>query len=175
MTRIFLIGYMGAGKSTIGKALARRMNLTYIDTDCFIENRYHKLIRDIFASEGEEKFRAIEHGVLREISEYEDVIVSTGGGLPCFNDNMSLMNERGITVYLNVSIEELVSRLEASKTVRPVLQNRRGKELTDFVRESLELRKVFYEQASIRFDVENMLTYMDVNMLTTKLIEYITK
>ena len=151
MIRIFIVGYMGAGKSTVGKELAYRMNLTYIDTDHFIENRYRKKVNEIFATEGEERFREIEHRVLLEISEFEDVIISTGGGLPCFNDNMTLMNQKGITIYLEVPEDELAVRLEASKNIRPVLKKRYGNELKAFIKENLSVRRPFYEQAKIRF------------------------
>jgi shikimate kinase len=169
MKRIFLLGYMGAGKTTLGKVLARRMKLSYIDTDQFIENRYRRKIGDIFASEGEAPFRKLEYRILCEISEIENVIISTGGGLPCFHDSMTVMNRMGTTVYLEVSPEELAARLNASKTVRPVLQNRSGKELLDFIRENLNKRKPFYEQATIRFNAEGMYTKRDVETLAEKL------
>ena len=169
MKRIFLIGYMGAGKTTLGKALARRMNLSYIDTDHYIENRYHKKISDIFASEGEERFRDIEHRILLEVSEFEDIVVSTGGGLPCFNDNIDIMNNLGTTVYLNTSEEELAARLGVSKNVRPVLKNRSGSELVDFIKEKLDKRKAFYEKAKIQFNAEQMCTDKDVEILAEKL------
>jgi len=154
--RVFLIGYMGAGKTTAGRILARRMNLNYIDTDYFIENRYHRRISEIFASEGETYFREMEQRVLLEISEYEDVIISTGGGLPCFNGNMTLMNHTGVTVYLDVPAAELATRLEKSLTLRPVLKQRAGDELVDFIKESLSTRKPFYEQAKIWIQTEKM-------------------
>lgn len=169
MIRIFLIGYMGAGKTTLGKALARRMELSYIDTDHFIENRYRKKVSEIFASEGEEQFRDIEHRVLLEISEFENVIVSTGGGLPCFNNNMTIMNKTGTTIYLDVSVEELAARLEVSKNVRPVLKNRSGSELVVFIKENLDRRRSFYEQAEIRFNAELMCTDSDVEVLAERL------
>jgi Shikimate kinase len=169
MKRIFLIGYMGAGKTTLGKALARRMNLSFIDTDLYIENRYHKKISEIFASEGEERFRDIERRILLEISEFEEVVVSTGGGLPCFNDNMTTMNDNGITVYLETSEEELAARLKVSKNVRPVLKNRSGSELVDFIKENLHIRRKYYEQAVIRFVAEQMYSEKDVEVLAEKL------
>lgn len=169
MKRIYIIGYMGAGKSTFGKSLALRMNLKSIDTDHFIENRYRKKIGEIFAVEGEERFREIEHRVLLEISEYEDVVISTGGGLPCFNDNMTIMNNTGITVYLEAPVDELAIRLGASKNVRPVLKKRTGSELSDFIRENLSGRKPFYERAQIRFPVESMNKNNDVDRLVAEL------
>jgi shikimate kinase len=169
MKRIFLVGYMGAGKTTVGKLLARRMNLNYIDTDHFIEGRYRKKVVDIFNSEGEERFRQIEHRILLEISAFEDVVISTGGGLPCFNDNMTLMNSRGITVYLDVPAEELAKRLETNKNARPVLKQRSDKALNEFVKEHLELRKQFYEQSKIRFQAGFNYTESDIDLLAHKL------
>jgi shikimate kinase len=169
MKRIFLIGYMGAGKTMLGKVLAEKMNLAYIDTDHFIESRYRKKISEIFASEGENRFREIEHNVISELSDFEDVVISTGGGLPCFNHNMKLMNEKGTTVYLEVSVNELSVRLEASKTMRPVLQGHSGKELRAFIAENLDKRKPFYEQAKIRFDVELMDDEKDIEALRAAL------
>ena len=170
MKRIFLIGYMGAGKTTLGKALARLMNLSYIDTDQYIEKRYHKKISEIFAAQGEERFRDIERRIINEISEFENIIVSTGGGLPCFNDNMAVMNSFGTTVYLETSIKELAARLEVSKSVRPVLINRSGEKLAEFIEENLDKRKVFYEQAKIRFNAELMYDDKDVDVLAEKLM-----
>ncbi|MDR1380891.1 MAG: shikimate kinase [Tannerella sp.] len=169
MMRIFLIGYMGAGKTTLGKVLSRRMNLSYIDTDHFIENRYRKKVGEIFATEGEARFRDMERRILREVSEIENVVVSTGGGLPCYHGNMEIMNDAGTTVYLQVSVEELAARLQASRTVRPVLQNRSGDELADFIRESLDRRRPFYEQAGICFNADPMYTECGAEALAEKL------
>ena len=160
---------MGAGKTTLGKSLARRMNLNYIDTDHFIENRYRKRVSDIFAAEGEERFREIEHRVLLEISEFEDVVISTGGGLPCFHNNMAIMNNAGVTVYLDVPVEELAERLEVSKNVRPVLKKRSGSELVDFIKDNLTTRLLFYEQSQIRLFAGKMNTKNDVESLAKEL------
>ena len=170
MKRIFLIGYMGAGKSTLGKSLACRMNLNYIDTDHFIENRYRKKVSDLFACEGEERFRQIEQRVLLEVSEFEDVIISTGGGLPCFCDNMTIMNERGITVFVDVPVEELVARLNESKNIRPLLKERTGDELAEFIREHLDSRRPFYEQSVIQLHVGQVRSENDVEHLVQKLV-----
>jgi shikimate kinase len=169
LTRIFLTGYMGAGKTTLGKVLSRKMKLSYIDTDHYIENRYHKKVSDIFATEGETRFREMEHRMLCEVSEFEDIVISTGGGLPCFYDNMEIMNRKGMTVYLDVSAEELAARLQASKTMRPVLQHRSGRELMDFIRENLDKRRPFYEQAQICLNADPMYTECDVKALAEKL------
>src|SRR5690554_5919230 len=111
MKRVFLIGYMGSGKTTVGKKLAQSLSLSFIDLDDFIQNKYRKTIADIFADLGEEGFRKIESKALREVSEIEDVVISTGGGAPCFYDNIEVMNNAGVTVYIEVDPQELASRL----------------------------------------------------------------
>lgn len=169
MKRIFLIGYMGAGKTTVGKMLSRQLGLSFIDLDHYIEGRYHKTVAQIFVEKGEEAFRNIERKMLHEVAEFEDVLVATGGGVPCFFDNMEFMNGAGTTVYLKVSVEELAKRLEAAKTVRPVLGGRSGKELRKFIAESLEKREPFYSKASIVFDAEKMLDNRDVRRISQEL------
>ena len=94
MTRILLTGYMGAGKTTLGRALATKLGLTFIDLDCYIEERFRKTISQIFAEKGEEGFRDIERRMLHEVAEFEDIIISTGGGTPCFFDNIDYMNSK---------------------------------------------------------------------------------
>ena len=111
MTRIFLIGYMGAGKTTLGKAFAREMSLNFIDLDWFIEERFHKTVQQLFLERGEDGFRELERKMLHEVAEFEDVVVSTGGGTPCFFDNMEYMNDCGDTVFLDVEPAVLFRRL----------------------------------------------------------------
>lgn len=162
MKRIFLIGYMGAGKTTVGKILAERLALSFIDLDHYIESRYHQTIGQIFTEKGEDGFRQIERKMLREVADFENVLISTGGGIPCFYDNIEFMNKTGITVYLKVSVEELAARLEGCKGTRPVLQGRSGEELKTFIAQNLEKRTPFYSQATIVYDAELMDTETDV-------------
>ncbi len=100
MKRIILLGYMGSGKTTIGKALSLALNMRFYDLDWYIENRMRKTIAHIFSERGEEGFRKIEYNMLHEVCEFEDVIISCGGGTPCHFDNMDYMNQQGETVYL---------------------------------------------------------------------------
>lgn len=171
MRRIFLIGYMGAGKTTVGKRLSAMAGLSFIDLDYYIEGRYHKSVTDIFAEMGEAAFRELERKMLHEVAEFEDVLISTGGGTPCFFDNMDFMNGHGKTIYLKVSVDELASRLEVCKHTRPVLRNRSGEELKGFIAESLEKRSPYYEKASISFNVDKMLTESDVNDISEALMK----
>lgn len=169
MKRIFLIGYMGAGKTTVGKDLSKRLGLSFIDLDCYIEGRYLRTVSQLFAEKGEDAFREIERKMLHEVAMFEDVLISTGGGAPCFFDNMKFMNESGTTVYLQVSVEELAKRLEICKHTRPILQGHSGDSLVAFIAENLEKRNPYYTQASIVFDAEKMLTETDVNEISTAL------
>jgi shikimate kinase len=169
MKRIYLIGYMGAGKTTVGKELSRQMNLSFIDLDHYIEARYHKTIRQIFEEKGETVFREIECKLLHETAMIENVVISTGGGVPCFFDNMSYMNQTGTTVYLKISSDELAKRLGLVKHTRPILKGLFGEELKRFIADSLEKRDPWYKQASVIFDAEKMLTDNDVNEIACAL------
>lgn len=143
---------MGAGKTTLGKALARTLNVSFIDLDWYIEERFHKSIPDIFNERGEEGFRTLERNMLREAGEFEDVVIATGGGTPCFFDNMDYMNRQGQTVFLDVPTEVLFRRLRAATQQRPILQGKTNDDLRTFIEEALEKRLPFYTQAHYRFD-----------------------
>lgn len=152
MTRIFLIGYMGAGKTTLGRALARELGLEFIDLDFFIEQRYHHSVSGLFALHGEEGFRRIEQQMLHEVGEFEDVIVACGGGTPCFFDNMDYMNAQGQTVFLDVDVETLFRRLRVATQQRPILRGKSEEELRAFIGQALADRAPYYAQARYRFD-----------------------
>lgn len=138
MIRIFLTGYMGAGKTTLGKAFARELNIPFIDLDWYIEERLHKSIRELFIERGEASFRELERTMLHEVAEFENVIISTGGGTPCFFDNMEYMNEHGQTVFLDVHPDVLFRRLRVATQQRPILQGKTDEELRIFIIEALE-------------------------------------
>lgn len=169
MKRVYLIGYMGAGKTTVGKAMERHTGLSFIDLDYYIEGRFRKTIRQLFAEKGEEAFRDIERRMLHEVSEFEDVVISCGGGTPCFFDNMAYMNQCGQTIYLKVTVQELAARLEICKHTRPVLKDRSGEELKQFIAENLKAREPFYEQAQVIFNAEEMTTQADVEKIVEQL------
>lgn len=111
MRPIFLIGFMGCGKSTLGRALSKQTGIELIDLDHYIERRFHRSITDIFAIEGETRFRDLERRMLEETGEFENVVIACGGGTPCFGNNMEFMNSHGTTVYLEASEERLLDRL----------------------------------------------------------------
>ena len=145
--RIFLIGFMGCGKSTMGRALAASLDMTFIDLDTYLEERYFKTIPQIFAEEGEANFRLKERKVLEEVSAFDQVIIATGGGAPCFFDNMELMNNSGFCIFLDVEIDSLVYRLIHAKTERPLIKGKSPEELRHFIEELMQKRRPFYEKA----------------------------
>ena len=156
MTRIILIGYMGAGKTTVGKALARELGLSFYDLDWYIENRRRKKISQIFSEIGEEGFRQIENNMLHEVAEFEDVVISCGGGTPCFFDNMDYMNRQGHVVYLKATPETLYKHLLMAKVERPLLKDKTPDELIAYITHHLKEREPFYTKARYTFDVTLM-------------------
>lgn len=151
MTRILLIGFMAAGKTTLGKALARELGLQFIDLDHYIENRYRSTVSQLFAERGEEAFRQIERNMLHEVAEFEDVIIATGGGTPCFFDNMDYMNGQGTTVFLEASVDTIHTRLTIARTQRPLVAQKTSDELRDYIIQMLELREPYYSRAHHTF------------------------
>ncbi len=145
--RIFLIGFMGSGKSTMGRALAASLNLTFIDLDTYLEERYFRTIPQIFAEEGEGNFRRKERKVLEEVALFDQVIVATGGGAPCFFDNMELMNRSGFCIFLDVDAESLIYRLTHARVERPLIKGKSTDELRLFIDELMQKRRPFYEKA----------------------------
>ena len=154
MIRIILIGYMGAGKTTIGKVLAREMGLEFYDLDNYIEDRFHQTISDIFAQKGEEGFREVERKMLHEVAEFENVIISCGGGTPCFFDNMDYMNAQGETIFLDAPPAVLKEHLQMGKTVRPLIQGKTSEELIAYIETSLQKRLPYYQQAKHTLQIE---------------------
>lgn len=145
--RLFLIGFMGSGKSTMGRTLASQLNLTFIDLDSFLEEKYFKTIPQIFAEEGEDGFRRKERKVLEEVCAFDNVIVATGGGAPCFFNNMELMNNSGFCIFLDVDITSLVNRLLHARVERPLIKGKSPDELRTFIEMTMAKRRPFYEKA----------------------------
>lgn len=159
MKRIILIGYMGAGKTTVGRQLAMALGLQFYDLDWYIEMRYHRTVAQIFAERGEEGFREIERNMLHEVAEFEDVVLSCGGGTPCFFDNMDYMNSLADTVYLKARPEVLAQHLKMGKVERPLIKGKTEEELLEYIRQSLEKREPFYTKAKHVLDVSLLDNY----------------
>ena len=164
---------MGAGKTTIGKVLAREMDIDFFDLDWYIEDRFHKKIPEIFAEQGEAAFRDIERKMLHEVSEFENVIVSCGGGTPCFFDNVDFMNERGDVVYLDAQPSVLKEHLLMGKSQRPLIQGKSPEELEEYIKESLEHRKPFYEKAKHVLSIEVIHTKEEINGYAHKIMDMV--
>ena len=169
MKSIIIIGYMGAGKTTVGKALAKELGVMFYDLDWYIESRMHKTVKQIFDEMGEEGFRHIEHNMLHEVAEFENVVVSCGGGTPCFYDNMDYMNQAGETIYLKASPETLHAHLKMGKGVRPLLLNKTPEEVDVFIREQLKQREPFYEKAKHIIDVNVMDNFDKINNMVQQI------
>ncbi|MGA6121576.1 shikimate kinase [Sphingobacterium anhuiense] len=165
---IFLIGYMGSGKTTLAKKLASKLELPFIDTDDEIVKEIGMSITEYFQLHGEEKFRELERKQLLKTAQ-QNAIVSTGGGSPCFFDNMQWMNENGISVYLQMSPKSLFDRLSQSKpNKRPILIGKTEEELFNFITEKLTEREPFYQQAHLIIDhintpIDDLITLLKKN------------
>jgi shikimate kinase len=148
MNLIFLIGFMGCGKTTWGKKLASSLGYEFIDLDHALEAHIGMTIPEYFSTHGEDEFRKLESEILKTTQYPINTIVSTGGGLPCFFDHMEWMNSHGQTVYIQLSPKALASRLDNPKAARPVLQGKKGDELIAFIEQKLAERDGYYLQAT---------------------------
>lgn len=173
MRPIFLIGYMGCGKTTLGRALGRRLGLQFIDLDLYIESRYMRTISQLFAERGEDKFRSIEREMLHEVAEMEDVVVACGGGTPCYYDNIDYMNRCGTTVFLSASEDRLFARLSINRNKRPLIKDLDDQSLRIFIRENLALRMPHYSKASHSFCGDRLEDVMQISTSVEKFIEEI--
>jgi len=155
VVKIFLIGFMGSGKTTIGRRLAERTGFNFVDTDRFIEMQQGMTVSEIFARYGETAFREMEHNILTEIQKIECAVVSTGGGMPCYGNNMDIMHSCGKVVYLKTSPQALTRRLLRSHNERPLIRSKTEEELQQYIVEKLNEREPFYNRAHIIIETEN--------------------
>ncbi len=146
---IFLIGYMGSGKTTAGKKLAKLFNYGFADLDEHIEKRSGRRIADIFAVDGEEEFRQLERTYLEKLCKLENYVIATGGGTPCFAKNLQLMKQSGKVVYLKMPVSALTKRLSQSGNERPLLKNTGNKSLEKYIEEHVSQREKYYAQADV--------------------------
>ncbi|NPA37913.1 MAG: shikimate kinase [Chlorobi bacterium] len=153
---IYLIGFMGCGKSTLGRHLAKALGWKFIDLDDHFENKFRTTVPLFFKEFGERGFRDAERAALLDMENEEKAVVAAGGGTPCFFDNMDFMNRTGITIYMQVSPEELARRLSEARVVRPLVQGKTGEELLAYIREKLAEREPFYNKAKIIADASKL-------------------
>ncbi len=144
----------GSGKTTLGKLAAKALNIKFLDADTFITDLCKMRIPKIFEIVGEPGFREIERMALEKIIALDNIILATGGGMPCFFDNIQIMNELGTTIYLNPPESELFNRLKNSKQDRPLLHNLSDSELETYIRKTLEKRNPFYKQAHFTYNFD---------------------
>ncbi len=168
MSRIYLIGFMGVGKSTAGRKLASKLGWQYIDIDKVFEEKYKLGIDAFFIKYGEELFRKLENDILKSTFELDNYVISTGGGTPCFMDGMKQINENGISVYLKMNEQAILSRLVKSKQRRPLVSNKPEVDLLDFINAKLRERDPIYSQAmitvqAISINIDSLLAVIKAN------------
>jgi len=156
---IYLIGFMGSGKTTVGKKLASKLNFDFVDLDFFIEKKYKITIPDIFDRFDEDVFRKIEHEALLDTKSFQNTVVSTGGGTPCFYNNMDLLKTYGTSVYLKLHPKSIQLRLLESKKKRPLIMNKTKDEIFDYIQLKLKERELYYKQADFTIKAENIDLY----------------
>ena len=154
--RVYLIGYMASGKSNLGRLLAANLGYKFIDLDYLFEERYRISVLDFFEKYDEGAFRTIERSLLLETTVIEDVIVSTGGGTPCSFDNMDVIKNSGVSIYLFWNVPALVRRLALVKRKRPLLKNIRPEEMEEKVTSHLTQREFYYNQADYKVNGEDV-------------------
>ena len=169
--RLFLVGYAGSGKSSLGKRLQRALGLKFVDTDKLVEQSEGASVADIFYYQGEEYFRCAERDIVESLAvEGFEGVVATGGGLAVWRDNMERLNQLGTTIYLRRSPEQILSRLtEYGRNKRPMFRGKSDEELLAFMHEQLGLREPFYERAELVIDCNKISDDEVVN----RIMEYI--
>ncbi len=143
---------MGSGKTTLGKRLANKLTIPFFDTDLEIEKKLGKTVIEIFKTDEESRFREMESEILKQLKA-KPALIATGGGLPCFGNNMQVLNQMGTTIYLQLSEKALYSRLKLQRTNRPLIANLSDKELMEFIHLKLTERESVYMQSKIIVDV----------------------
>ncbi len=163
--RIYLVGYMASGKSRLGQDLAAGLEYEFLDLDDIFEERFHISILDFFDKYGETHFRQIEQRLLFETVSLKNTVIATGGGTPCFLDNMSFIRDHGLSVYLYWPAEALAERLIQVRKKRPLIKNLAPGEMDEFIQKHLKEREVFYRQADILFDMKQKDLFSLINRI----------
>jgi shikimate kinase len=155
--KIFLIGFMGCGKTYWGRALSKKLGLPFFDLDEQLEEKEEKTINAVFQEEGEEYFRLLEKEVLYMLTEsHESFVMATGGGTPCFYNNIGYMKQAGTVVCINCSIECIFKRLVRGKGSRPLIKDLSDEQLQSYIREKYAHRRIYYEQATTSVSDDNL-------------------
>jgi len=154
--RIFLIGFMGCGKTTMGKKVAKTLSCKFIDLDKYIQGKTGESIQQIFKKKEEKYFRDLEKESLMEVCKKDNLVIATGGGTPCFFDNMQKMLDKGKCIYLKMQVNDLATRLSKEKSKRPLIENLTKKDLVNFIRKKLAEREVFYSKANHILQAKNI-------------------
>jgi shikimate kinase len=165
---LYLVGYMGTGKTTIGQTIAGRLGYSFIDLDTLIEEKYKLTIVSFFKKFDEEVFRKVESETLKDTALTTDAVIATGGGTPCFYNNMEIINDNGISIYLRNSVETLYRRLVASKKKRPLLVGKSSPAILDLVKDQLAFREPFYLRSKIIVDCD----FLNMNELINSILNF---
>ena len=166
---------MGAGKTTLGGPIAEKLGWQFIDLDTYIENRRHKTVNELFEQLGEKKFRELERDILREVATFEQVVIATGGGTPCYYDNLAQMKEAGLVIFLRVSMPILFERLKKGKRKRPKLRDKKDEELLQVIEDGLQDRLPIYSQAHVAIQVDDLNNVKSINKAALEISSLLTK
>ena len=156
MKKIILLGYMGCGKSTIAKLLAKKVGLPYFDLDEIIEKKEKSSVKNIFSEKGEIYFRKLEHEIFSDlIKNQESFVLSLGGGTPCYANNHELLNDENVfSIYLSGSVATLFERLRNANTKRPLIADKNSDEMKEFIAKNLFDRSYYYNQAFYKINID---------------------
>lgn len=160
---IVLVGFMGAGKTTLGRALARRCGMTFCDLDDYIEQHTNQTIAQIFATQGEEAFRATEQAALDEVLKLKDTVIAVGGGTPCFGNNMEHMNQHATTIYLNAPTHTLIKHIRMGTSVRPLIAGKTDEQLAEYIADTMKHREPFYQKARYTLNIDTITTEQQIS------------
>lgn len=154
---LYICGFMGSGKTTEGKRIAEEIGFNFMDLDDYIVNKHNQSIVNLFKDVGEEEFRNIETNALKECTQtHSKILIATGGGTPCFNNNLEFMKSNGALIYLKLNAQDLLIRLSQAKTNRPLIKDKNNEEMLLYIEQLLKIREVFYNQADTIVDANHI-------------------
>lgn len=160
MSNIVIVGFSGAGKSTVGRKLANKLSMTFIDLDLYIEEKYHTAIPLLFERYGESVFRTLEYAALQEVLTSDNAVIAVGGGTPCYEDAMAQINTHAKSIYLQLDENEIVEHLLHSKKKRPLTNHLNEEDLRAYVRKTLAEREPYYLQSQEIWTLEEIETQL---------------